>query len=338
MRILIALMALALLDVALFLLGLALGSHTIPLREVLIVLGGGEPSFPPWSFIVMDLRLPRGMAACGAGSALAVSGLLMQTLFGNPLAGPYVLGVSSGASLGVAILVLGAGPLFVQTSGAGEFAHILAAGCGAAAVMLLVVLASKRVGNNITLLILGLMFGYFSGAIVSMLSYLTTAEQLQTFTLWSLGTFAHLTWSKMWIFVPVLALGLLLSMSLARPLNVLLMGEEYAASMGIRVRWCRALIITAACLLAGTVTAFCGPIAFIGIAVPHLCRRIFQTANHTLLLPACMLCGAGLALICDLVARLPGSDRTLPLAPVTSVIGVPLVVWVILRRRRAASP
>lgn len=321
----------------LFCLSIALGSVRIPLLDLVAILTGGEAQKATWATIVLKFRLPKALTAALAGAALSVAGLQMQTLFRNPLAGPFVLGISSGASLGVALVVLGVG-----TSGAsllaglgllGDFGVAFAASLGAATVLGMVLLVARRVESSMTLLILGLMFGYATSAFVSVLLYFSIAERIQAYISWTFGTFGSVTWRQMWVLAPTVLLALLMAHLSAKPLNALLLGETYARSMGLSVGRARFWIVTSASILAGVITAFCGPIAFLGVAVPHLCRSLFNTSDHRVLLPAVALLGASLALAADLVAHLPGSSITLPLNAVTALIGAPVVTWVILRRK-----
>ncbi len=323
--------------VGLFLLNLLLGSVNIPLDQIFTILLGGEPTKSSWLTIVLNIRLPKALTATLAGAALAVAGLQMQTLFRNPLAGPFVLGINSGASLGVAIVVL-----MVGTTGSvvlaglgllGDFGLAVAASLGAAAVLSAVLLVARRVQSTMTLLILGLLFGYATGAIVSLLMYFSHPDRIKVYINWTFGSFGEVSWRQMQIFAPVILLGLAIAYVSAKPLNALLLGEAYARSLGLTVRRARFWIIVSSALLAGAITAFCGPIAFVGVAVPHLCRSIFGTSDHRILIPATVLMGAVLALIADLVAQLPGSQTMLPLNAVTALIGAPVVIWVILRRR-----
>jgi iron complex transport system permease protein len=323
--------------VSVFILSVALGSVHIPLSDVLTILVGGEPARTSWRTIVLDFRLPKAITAAFAGAALAVSGLQMQTLFRNPLADPFVLGINSGASLGVALVVLSIG-----TTGAavlaglgfiGDLSLTLAAIIGASLMLTIVLLVARRVSSVTTLLVLGLMFGYASGALVSLLMYFSIPERIQAFINWGYGSFGGVTWDQLMILAPVLLAGLSLSWATAKPLNAFLLGEDYARSMGVNVRYARIAIIAGSALLAGTVTAFCGPIGFLGVAVPHLCRTLFRTSDHRLLIPACILMGALCALSADLVARTPGNGVVLPLNAVTALLGAPVVGWVILRKR-----
>jgi iron complex transport system permease protein len=320
-----------------FLLSISLGSVAIPLGDVVSVLFGGEASKATWATIVLQFRLPKALTAMLAGAALAFSGLQMQTLFRNPLAGPFVLGVSSGASLGVALVVLGVGAgsasLLAGLDLLGNLGVAAAASVGAGAVMGMVLAVARRVHSSMTLLILGLLFGYATSGLVSILLYFAISERIQTYVLWTFGSFGKVTWSQMAVFMPTILGALALSLLLTKPLNALLLGETYARSMGLHVDRARIGIVISASVLAGVVTAFCGPIAFLGVAVPHLCRSLFNTSDHRLLLPGVALLGASLALLADLIAHMPGSSITLPLNAVTSLVGAPVVAWVIMRRR-----
>jgi iron complex transport system permease protein len=322
---------------AAFLLSLAVGSVSIPLKDILTILLGGEGARATWTTIVLDFRLPKALTAMLAGAALGVSGLQMQTLFRNPLADPFVLGISSGASLGVALVVLTLGTTgTVLLAGLGllsDFGITFAAILGSAFALLLVMLVAARVQSIMTLLILGLMFGYGVGALVSLMMYFSIAERVQAYVRWTFGSFGGVTWNQMSIFIPSLLIGLVSAFVLSKPLNALLLGETYARSMGMNVRRVRLAMIVSTALLAGTVTAFCGPIGFLGIAVPHLCRSLFGTSDHRTLIPATILLGATLALMADLIAQAPGSQIVLPLNAVTALLGAPVVIWVILRRR-----
>lgn len=327
--------------IAAFLLSLAVGSVNIPLREIITILTGGEATRAAWENIVLNFRLPKAVTAVLAGAALAVSGLQMQTLFRNPLADPYVLGISSGASLGAALVVLAAGTtgsvLLAGIGLLGDFGLAAASSLGAALVLVLVLFVARRVQSVVTLLILGLMFGYVTGAIVSLLIYFSIANRVQIYLSWTFGSFGGVTWGQMQVFVPVIVVGLAAALLLVKPLNALLLGETYARSLGLNVRRARVWIIASTALLAGAVTAFCGPVGFLGIAVPHVCRAIFGTSDHRALVPASILMGGMVALLADWVAQVPGSQVTLPLNAVTALIGAPVVIWVILRRRSLRS-
>ncbi|MEO1049555.1 MAG: iron ABC transporter permease [Bacteroidota bacterium] len=319
----------------LFLLDISLGSVHIPPGDIINILTGGEGEKPTWSAIILQFRLPKALTAILAGAALSISGLQMQTLFRNPLAGPFVLGISSGASLGVAIVVLAGaaiGGVFLQ-SGLNHWILILAATAGSSAVLFLVVLVSLRIQDSMGLLIIGLMFGSATGAIVSMLQFFSSAEQIQVYLIWTFGSLGGLDWSELYMLLPVVIIGIAIAVSLIKPLNAFLLGEHYAQSLGLNIRKSRNWIIISTSLLAGSVTAFCGPIAFIGLAVPHLGRMLFSTSDHKVLLPATVFIGMIIMLGCDIVSQLPGSQQVLPINAVTSLLGAPVVIWVILRRR-----
>jgi cobalamin transport system permease protein len=320
-----------------FLLVLLMGSVRIPLSDIIAVLMGGEASKSSWTTIILQFRLPKATTAILAGAALGISGLMMQTFFRNPLAGPFILGVSSGASLGVALVVLTIGTVGGATIAGlgllGDFALAFAAGIGAGMTMLIVLSIAHRIRNSMTLLILGLMFGYFTSAVVSMLLYFSIPERIQTYIQWTFGTFGGTTWNQLLIFAPLVIIGLVAAFAMSKTLNALLLGETYARSMGLNVQRARIAIISLTAILAGAVTAFCGPIGFIGIAVPHLCRTLLGTSDHRALIPATILMGGIVALLAALISELPGSQIVLPLNAVTSLIGAPIVMWVILRRQ-----
>ena len=320
-----------------FVLSVALGSVRIPLDQVIRVLLGGEADRTSWAAIVLRFRLPRATTAVLAGAALGASGLMMQTFFRNPLAGPFVLGVSSGASLGVAFVVLSAGTVggaMIAGFGlTGDLALATAAALGAGLTMGAVLLVAGRVQSSMTLLILGLMIGYLVSALVSMLLYFAVPERIQAYINWTFGSFAGVTWEQMPILAGGVLIGLILAMVLAKSLNALLLGEGYARSLGMNLGLTRISIIVATALLAGTVTAFCGPIGFVGIAVPHLCRSLLNTSDHRILMPATIAMGATVALVAAMIAEVPGSSIVLPLNAVTALIGAPVVIAVILRQR-----
>jgi iron complex transport system permease protein len=320
----------------LFMLNISLGSVKIPLEDVLQSLTGGEASKSAWQYIITNYRLPKAITAVIVGMGLSVSGLLMQTLFRNPLAGPYVLGLSSGASLGVAFVILGAGILPVAISGffLSAYGVVIASTLGSLIVLLAVLVVAQRLRDTMAILIVGLMFGSFTGAIVGVLTYFSTAEQLQKYTFWSLGSLGNLPWDNIAILAAVCFIGLILSALCIKPLNALLLGERYAKSMGINFARTRFIIIMATSLLAGTITAFAGPIAFVGLAVPHMAKLIFRTSNHLTLFWATLLTGAIILLLCDTLTQLPGSNFTLPINAITSIVGAPVVIWLLLRRRK----
>ena len=317
---------------------ISFGSVKIPLKDILKVLLGGEPERASWANIVLLFRLPKAITACLAGAALAVSGLQMQTLFRNPLAGPFVLGIGAGASLGVALVVLsaaaGGASIFLVGFGLlGDLGIVISAGLGSALALLLVLAVSKRVPNVMTLLILGLLFGYATSAGVNILIYFSSAERIQSYISWTFGSFGNTTWTQLKIFIPVILFGLFMTLFTGKALNALLLGESYAGSMGLTVRRARIWLILSTAMLTGAVTAFCGPIAFLGVAIPHLCRSLLGTSDHRVLLPAAILIGAASALLADLIAQVPGFQIVLPLNSVTSLIGAPVIIGVILGKK-----
>jgi len=320
-----------------FLLSLAVGSVSIPLDQIITVLLGGEAEKTSWTNIVLKFRLPAAMTAALAGAALGVSGLMMQTFFRNPLAGPFVLGISSGASLGVALVVLSAGTvggaLLAGFGLKGDLLLASAAAIGAGGTMLIVLMVAGRVRSSMTLLILGLMIGYLVTSLVSLLLYFAIPERIQAYISWTFGSFGGVTWNQMPILAGGVSIGLLVAVILTKSLNALLLGEDYARSLGMNITLTRIALISSTALLAGTVTAFCGPIGFIGVAVPHLCRSLFNASDHRLLVPGTMLMGAIVALLAALIAQVPGNNLILPLNAVTALIGAPVVIFVILRQR-----
>lgn len=318
-----------------FLLDLMLGSVNIPPDAILTLLTGGAVK-ETWMNIFWDWRVPKAITAVFAGAALALSGLLMQTFFRNPLADPYILGISSGASLGVAIVMMsagicGAGAIFASVGLMGDMSISVTAVIGSFAVLLLILLISSKIQSNITILILGIMVSYISGALVTVLLQFTDETSMHTYSLWTFGSFTGVTWTQLPIMVFLLAVGFILTFCLTKPLNALLLGEQYAESMGMNYKRVRITIITTTALLAGIVTAFCGPIGFLGIAIPHFCRSFFVTADHRVLVPGCILAGGIIALITDIISHVPGTDIVLPLNAITALFGAPVVIWVIVR-------
>ena len=319
-----------------FIISISLGTVSIPLREVIISLFDGEPLKSSWKYIILDYRLPKAITAILAGGGLAVSGLLMQTLFRNPLAGPFVLGLSSGASLGVALLILGTGIFGISYGGflLESWSLVIASAFGSFLVLLAVLSVTFKVKDTMTILIIGLMFGSVTAAVVSVLSYFSNAEQLQQFVFWSFGTLGNVSWNGILILFFCITIGLWISILTTKSLNALLLGENYAKSMGVNLKLATFWIIVATSLLAGSITAFAGPIAFVGLAVPHLTRQYFNSSNHMVLLPAVFLSGAVLMLICDTVAQLPFIELTLPINAITSLLGAPVVIWLLVRKRK----
>jgi iron complex transport system permease protein len=318
----------------LFAVNLASGSVLIPIQEVARRFIGGEFSKSSWETIVIGYRIPKAFTAILAGIGLSLSGLQMQTFFRNPLAGPYVLGVSSGAGLGVALLIM-AGSAFgcsMYSGGLGIWAVVFSATLGSVLVLLLMSLTAWKVKDSMTLLIVGLMFGSAVSALISVLSYFSGADQLKMFTIWSMGSLGSTQPDQLIAFLVAVLLGLVPLLVNLKSFNAMLLGEAYAESMGVNVHRLRWAMIVSTGVLAGSVTAFCGPIAFIGIAVPHMARLAFKTGDHRVLFPASALIGAGVLLACDTISQLPGSAQTLPINAVTSLVGAPMVIWLILRR------
>ncbi|ASC69536.1 Vitamin B12 import system permease protein BtuC [Halomicronema hongdechloris C2206] len=318
-----------------FLASLTLGSVSIPLTDILTILLGGEPTRDTWQNIVLQFRLPRAIAASLSGAALAISGLQLQALFRNPLAGPSVLGINAGASLGVALVVLtGNMAGFAWMTGLSQFSVVVAASLGAAITMAVVLGMAHRVRSSLALLIFGLMFGYTTNALVSILLHFSQLDQTLAYLNWTFGSFGGVTWAQIPILLPPIVAGLVLAQLLCQRLNLLLLGEEQARGLGLSIHWIRGYLIVSASLLAGTVTAFCGPIAFLGVAVPHLARSLLGTLDHRRLVPAAALLGTLLALMADLIAQLPSSQTILPLNAVTALLGGPVVIWLMLKRYR----
>ncbi len=327
---------LIILTMLLFVSNISLGSVSIPFGDVAQSLFGGTASKSTWEYIIINYRLPKAITAVLAGVGLSISGLLMQTLFRNPLAGPYVLGLSSGSSLGVAFVLLGAGflPTFMSPVVLSQYGIIAASCVGSLLVMIAVLLVSQKLRDTMAILIVGLMFGSFTSAIVGVLSYFSSAEQLQKFTFWSMGNLGNLSWLSISILSVAVFFGLLLSFFSIKPLNALLLGENYARSLGLNLKRMQLFIILATSILAGSITSFAGPIAFIGLAVPHIAKLLFQTSNHNILFWSTILFGAITMLVCDMVSQLPGSDLTLPINAVTSIVGAPVVIWLLVSKRK----
>ncbi|MGJ8734245.1 MAG: FecCD family ABC transporter permease [Cellulophaga sp.] len=319
-----------------FCISISFGSVTIPFTDTISAIFGGDLQKESWGYIIRNYRIPKAITAILTGSGLALSGLLMQTLFRNPLAGPFVLGISSGASLGAAILIMGASLL----SGVFTFGFVnnvtlaIASSTGSFFVLLAVMIVAAKVKDTMALLIIGLMFGSITAAIVSVLSYFTDAEQLQQYIYWSFGSLGNLSWSQLSLLGAIVCTGIIISIFTIKSLNAFLLGENYARSLGVHIKKQRFLIIVATGLLAGGITAFAGPIAFIGLAVPHLTRQVFNTTNHKTLIPAVLLYGAILMLLCDTIAQLPSSAYVLPINAITSIVGAPVVIWLLIRKKK----
>ena len=316
-------------------LNLVIGSVRIPVTDVLEIVTGNFSGKASWEYIVLEYRLPKLVIACVVGAALSIAGMMMQTLFQNPMAEPYILGVSSGASLGVAICILGKSlfSLGFQDYLTGNIAIILFALAGSVLVMFIILGISQRIKQIATLLIVGLMFSSFTSAFVNVLAYFSTAEELKKFTFWNLGSLGNISWQQIYFIVPILCAALAGSFLLNKSLNTLLMGEGYARSMGLNIKRIKFLIILVTCLLVAVCTAFVGPIAFIGLAVPHITRIIYKTTNHFQLFTGNMIIGAFILITCDIICQLPGEQFVLPINAVTSILGAPLVIYLILRNR-----
>ncbi|MFM9987743.1 iron chelate uptake ABC transporter family permease subunit [Flavobacterium sp.] len=319
----------------LFILNISLGQVAIPFKEVFRSLVGSQASKDTWEYIIFNYRLPKAITAILVGFGLSISGLLMQTLFRNPLAGPYVLGLSSGSSLGVAFIIMGAVflPNALSEYFLSPYGIILASCCGSFIVLLAVLFVSQRLRDTMAILIVGLMFSSFTGAIVSVLTYFSTAEQLQKFTFWSMGNLGNLSWIQILILTISVLIGLFLSLFNIKALDSLLLGENYAKSLGINYNKTKLMILFATSILAGSITGFVGPIAFVGLAVPHISKIIFKTSNHWILFWGTLLFGAITMLFCDMISQLPGLNITLPINAITSIIGAPVVIWLLVRKR-----
>ena len=308
------------LTAVLFCVDLSVGAVSIPVADVWAALTGGDCP-DATAFIVRNIRLIKAVVALLTGAALSVSGLQMQTLFRNPLAGPYVLGISSGASLGVALVVLAGMSSSVGIAGA--------AWVGAAAVLIVIASVGHRIKDIMVILILGMMFSSGVGAVVQILQYLSEEESLKAFVIWTMGSLGDVTGTQLAVLAPAVVVGLILAVATIKPLNLLLFGEEYAVTMGLNLRRSRLLLFLSTTLLAGTVTAFCGPIGFIGLAMPHVARMLMRDSDHRVLIPATALAGGAVLLLCDIISKL----FTLPINAITALLGIPVVVWVVLRNK-----
>lgn len=315
---------------------ISLGSVSIPFTDIFSILIGDTSIKDSWEIIILNFRVPKAITAILVGSGLSISGLLMQTLFRNPLAGPFVLGISSGASLGVAILILGTG---VFGGIFGEFVSsnwtlAIAATLGASLVLFAVMLAANKVRNTMSILIIGLMFGSLSAAFISVLSYFSEASKIQQYIFWGFGSLGNLSWEELFVFAIVFGIGIIGVLSVIKPLNGFLLGENYAKSLGINIKKSRNIILLITSVLTGVITAFAGPIAFIGLAIPHITKLVFRTSNHKILIPAVAIIGAIVLLVCDSIAQLPTSEFTLPINAITSLFGAPIVIWLLIRKKK----
>ena len=324
-----------------FLGDLMLGSVRLTVNEFLDAFFRRSPD-GNMEYIIWSLRLPKAVTAVLAGSGLALCGLMMQTLFRNPLAGPFVLGISSGASLGVALLVMASswfgGSALVHALPYGHWGMVLAAMAGALAVTLFVLVISSRVADSVSILIIGMMFGSATGAVVSLLQYFSDPDTVKSFLVWTFGDISAVTTGHLRLLGPLVILGIAGGIVLRKPLNALLLGDNHARVIGINVKRSRIVIILITSLLTGAITAFTGPIAFVGVAVPHLARSIIRTSDHRSLTPVTLMCGAILMLVCDILAQMPAANQILPINTVTAIFGAPVVIWVILRNRRGRTP
>jgi iron complex transport system permease protein len=320
--------------IAAFLLDVALGSVHIPVKEVVRILFASDAGNEGWIYIIEKIRLPKAMTAVLVGCGLSVSGLQMQTLFRNPLAGPSVLGITAGASLGVALVMLSAGTItslytIKELGLSGSWLIIIASSLGAALIMGVIVAISSSLKDNVIVLIIGVMIGNITLSVISIWQYFSSPELIKDYLMWTFGSLGGVTGEQLMILAVVVLIGLTISFFSSKLLDALLLGDNYARSMGLTVQHARLLIISSTSLLAGGITAFCGPIGFIGIAVPHLARALFSTSNHRILIPACCLIGTALMLVCDIIAQLPGSQTVLPINVITALVGSPVVIWII---------
>ncbi|WP_455658030.1 iron chelate uptake ABC transporter family permease subunit [Phocaeicola sp.] len=328
----------ALLIFVFFLLNILLGSVQIPFRDVWHILWGDYNGNEIWQNIVWKSRIPQALTALVAGAGLSVSGLQMQTVFRNPLAGPSVLGISSGASMGVAFVVLLSGTIggvaLSKVGVMGEIALTISAIIGSLSIMALIIFVSQKVKGNVTLLIIGVMVGYVANAVIGVLKYFSVEEDIRAYVIWGLGSFARVSGNQMTLFVSIMLVLLPLSFLLVKTLNLLLLGDAYARNLGLNIRRARLQVITCSGVLVAIVTAYCGPIIFLGLAVPHLCRSLFRTSDHRILMPASLLMGGAMALVCNLIARMPGFEGALPVNSVTALVGAPVVISVLFNKRR----
>lgn len=336
----ILLMLLLVASIIVFLvLNLLLGSVEIPAGDVIDILLGNKSDNRIWTNIVIKSRLPQSLTAMMAGAGLAVSGLLMQTVFRNPLAGPSVLGISSGASLGVACVVLLSGSVggvaLSKLGVIGEVTITLSAVIGSLLIMALIAFVAQKVRGNVTLLIMGVMIGYIANAIIGVLKFFSAEEDIRAYVIWGLGSFSRVSGGQTWVFIILMLVILPSAFFLIKTLNLLLLGDAYARNLGLDIKRARLLVIGCSGVLVAVVTAYCGPIVFLGLAVPHICRGLFHTSNHATILPASLLGGASLALLCNLIARLPGFEGALPVNSVTALVGAPVVMWVLFNKRKS---
>lgn len=322
-----------------FIANLLCGSVDIPVGDVFNILFGGEGEKAAWTYIILESRLPQAITALLTGAALSVSGLMLQTAFSNPLAGPDILGINSGAGLGAAIVLLmfggliPAGNLFIG----GSLALVGAAFVGALLVTAIIILFATHLRSHTMLLIIGMMLSYLVSSVVSLLNFFSTAEGVQSYMMWGMGNFGGVSRNQLPLFAFLVSTGLIVAACLIKPLNALLLGERYAKNLGIHIRRTRLLLLLSTGLLVAVTTAYCGPINFIGLAVPHMARLLLGTGNHRTLLPTTLLCGSAIALLCNIISTLPGDNGLLPLNAITPLIGAPVIIYVIISRRKGLS-
>lgn len=333
------LLLLSLLVPIFFLLDLLVGSYYISIPDILKAIFRPESADSQVVLIINQFRIPKAFTAILAGAALSVAGLQMQTVFRNPLAGPYILGVSSGASLGVALLVLGTGGLLggSMVSAVSSWGIVAAAWIGSGLILLVIVMISARIKDIMTILILGILISSAISAIVNILQYFSNESMLKSFVVWTMGSLGSVTIAQLSVLFPSVLIGIGIAFLSSKFLDAFLLGENYARSMGMNIRFARMLVFLSTCILAGSITAFCGPIGFIGIAVPHIARMVLQTARHILLVPGTILIGALMMLVSDIISQLPGSEHTLPVNSVTALMGIPIVIWIIIRNQKMGA-
>lgn len=324
-----------LLSIILFVLDVIFGSVSIPLAEFKHIIFGGGSASKAYELIIFQSRIPKALTAILCGIALSLSGLQMQALFRNPLAGPYILGVSNGAGLGVAVLVMAGG--FLGITAYSDIGISMAAMLGAGLILFFVFLFSLKIKDIMTVLIVGIMLGSITSAIIGLIQYTSTEAALKKYLIWSLGSLEGLSYQEITILAVCVLAGVLLMLQQVKNLNLLLLGESYAKSLGMNVKFTRIVLISSTSLMAGSVTAFCGPIGFIGIVVPHICRVMFNTSNHFVLFPACCLLGSCILLLSDLLSHFPGSEMILPINSITSILGIPVILWIIIGRKTLAQ-
>ncbi|MBL4593030.1 MAG: iron ABC transporter permease [Flavobacteriales bacterium] len=323
-----------------FILDLFLGSVHIPIKNIIAILFGEIPEKESWSVIILESRLPKAIAAILCGAALSVSGLQMQTLFRNPLAGPYILGISSGAGLGVAIFIMGLSFLGVSVTGIGLPANsgmIISSILGSFGVLAILLSIINRLKDIMTVLILGIMIGSVITAIIGIIQYFSHDSQLKSFIMWTMGDLSSITNSQLTLLAPIVLIGLALAFISSKSLNAYLLGEEYATSLGVNIKKSRIIIIVITSVLTGSITAYCGPIGFIGIVIPHLARMISNSSDHKILIPLSILLGINVLLISDIISQLPGLEQSLPINSITSLIGIPFIIWIILKNKKITN-